>query len=166
VVEFDERELGLVEQCCRAIGLSPRAVKRVVNVYKLLKIIWFRRSGPPPEPVELAVVLMLALSARFPEQMREVLRRLGEELVTARDTGKTFKQFFETLPAPREHTDPDRAWQRLSVAATRLAPDAVLSSMSEETYDLVLSFSFVGDVGYESLAPIRVELVGAQPTVP
>jgi len=42
VLRFTAEELGWVRLACRQLDLSPRAMKRIVNAYKLLKIVWFR----------------------------------------------------------------------------------------------------------------------------
>jgi hypothetical protein len=60
---------------------SPRSAKRLIDVFKLLKIIRDRRGlgTDPSDDVKRAMLMLLALSARHPEVMRILLGYLEEE---------------------------------------------------------------------------------------
>mmetsp|Transcript_27114 Transcript_27114/g.45937 ORF Transcript_27114/g.45937 Transcript_27114/m.45937 type:complete len:1130 (-) Transcript_27114:1998-5387(-) len=68
-LDFTWEELQLLKDACVLSGVGPRAGKRLVNVFKLMKIIWYRRDQDQTPvvdtPFELrnACVLILALCA-------------------------------------------------------------------------------------------------------
>ncbi|MBI4785198.1 MAG: caspase family protein [Oscillatoriophycideae cyanobacterium NC_groundwater_1537_Pr4_S-0.65um_50_18] len=78
ILEFEEKELEFLHKCCHATELSPRMIKRLINVYKLFKLIDFRSESPQLEhPKRREVILsFLALSARYPMFIREVFSEL------------------------------------------------------------------------------------------
>ncbi|MGH3870585.1 MAG: P-loop NTPase fold protein [Pseudonocardiaceae bacterium] len=53
-------ELGLIEDISGLIGATPRAVKRFINVYLLLKSVGRSRGWPLPEQGQVAVLLAIA----------------------------------------------------------------------------------------------------------
>ena len=75
VLEFTAADHALLTACCRKLDLTPRSLKRLVNVYKLLKIIWYRSTHhvEPVEAARQAVVLLLALAPAIPDVLREPL---------------------------------------------------------------------------------------------
>ena len=78
---FEPVELEIIKDRALAVELSPRSTKRIVNVVKLVKNIWYRRGVPEPgESAKAAIVLLLALSAGYPEVMRRVLLELERVL--------------------------------------------------------------------------------------
>ncbi len=72
---FKKEELELQEKCCKTADVRPRAAKRLVNVFKLLKIIWFHRGKlhEPDFDNKRSMILLLALSAKQPVIMRFLL---------------------------------------------------------------------------------------------
>ena len=149
-LEFSDDEFNFVQSCCRLIELTPRSVKRLVNVYKLLKIIWVRPNGriKPPWPVEQGIVLLLALSGRYPDLMRDVLDSLRSK-VEAGDAS-TFVDFFAAYPRRDGDAFSGQEWQRLLDDLKALMPPSLtLGQMGLDEFELVRSFSFVGDIGYE-----------------
>ena len=131
--------------------MTPRGVKRLINVYKVLKILWARpnnRHVPEPQ-VERAIVLLLALSCRYPDMMRDALEGLRGEV--ERSSPVTFTDFFQNFipPAPRDAFE-KAEWQRLlDDLVDRMPPGLAINALLMEDFDLVRSFSFVGDIGYE-----------------
>jgi hypothetical protein len=81
-LEFTGEQLTHVRQAAERCGLTPRAIKRLVNVYKLLVILWTRPGGlprPRPEQEEL-VVALLGVACRSPTLADEVLTQLEADL--------------------------------------------------------------------------------------
>lgn len=154
VITFTQAQFELVQSYCRHINLTPRAAKRLTNVYKLLKIIWFQPNAhtQPDWDVEQAAVLLLALSGRFPDLMRDVFDALETEL--ARGVEMLFCQFFETFQPPyQDDRHVQQEWGRLLEKVRLVTPADFplrLSQFPLPTFDLVRSFSFVGEIGYDS----------------
>ncbi len=156
---FSTDELELLEACCRAAEVSPRSGKRLVNVFKLLKIIWFHR-GPLREPgadTKRAMILLLALSATQPVIMREVLRDLDALVrrpagTPGALTGVLSKQ-IEWQRTDENHRAVDRLKQVLGPGNELLSDAVTLESLGLDNLRLVRSFSFVGETADEFDAP-------------
>ncbi len=170
-IAFSQPEYDFSVLCCQDIHLTPRAVKRLVNVYKLLKILWYREpQWPQPEwPVEQAMVLLLSLACAYPDAMRSAFDLLIQRTAPAVRSGRFSAPASETLldflssdldkrlaglaceeweSAKRDlvHlTDPDAKHADLIEPLRPLK----LSQLPTEIIYLVRSFSFVGDIGYE-----------------
>ncbi len=68
-------ELSLIEDMSALIGATPRAVKRFVNVYLLLKSMGRGRGWPLPEQGQVAV--LLAIATGLPDLASELLPSLA-----------------------------------------------------------------------------------------
>jgi len=89
-LDFTWEELEMLEDACVLSCVGPRAGKRLVNVFKLMKIIWYRRDQDQTPvvdtPFELrmkdACVLILALCASNSKRVRlgmcEVLAKVEQ----------------------------------------------------------------------------------------
>jgi len=152
-LDFTPDEAEIVQECCGAVELSPRSVKRVVNVYKLLKIIWHRgaRYIEPGWDAKRAVVMLLALAARHPEAMRDLLDELSE---AAKANDQTpLNRWLRTRCRQRPETTRGALhWSELDAAlelhAPRLGPIPI-NRLGLASSNLVRSFSFLGDIGAE-----------------
>ncbi|KAK1742132.1 NTPase KAP family P-loop domain-containing protein [Skeletonema marinoi] len=88
-LDFTWEELELVEDVCVFSGVIPRSAKRLVNVFKLMKIIWHRREQTPDEdtPHEVsmkdACVLILALCASKSRSVRREMCKVLVKIETA-----------------------------------------------------------------------------------
>ena len=164
-VEFTASECQFVVLCCQKVSLTPRSVKRLVNVYKLLKVLWFRdEQWPlPPEPIQQAIVLLLALSCAYPDAMRESFNHLLDAL---RKPDKATNNFLAFMVDEKERPPQLRGmavteWQAMTQDIQQLTrvPEATaplgglknltLAEIQPEIIHLVRSFSFVGDIGYD-----------------
>jgi hypothetical protein len=165
VIQFKQEDLDDLAVCCQKIVLTPRSIKRLVNVFKLMKIFWFRADKDAgiaerdrPRAVKQAAMSLLALSSAYPEVMREVfvhldvLYRQGQEktdLFTALNNIK--------LPPGSAH---ELSWQLQKYKADISALKAIvgngqdkfgqlaLQDLKLSTFNIVRSFSFVGDPVY------------------
>ena len=149
--KFEHHELKLLETCCNAVVMSPRAAKRMVNVFKLLKIIWERRDleSGPKKGVKQAMLLMLALAARHPDVMCGLLRDLEEEFRKEKNPKGTLKTFLtqRCKIAVRRAIWPSN-WQRvigLLNDKSLLSTTLKLADVGADNIMLVSSFSFVGE---------------------
>jgi hypothetical protein len=156
---FTTEELGLLVACCNAAEVSPRSAKRLVNVFKLMKIIWFHR-GPLREPdddTKRGMILLLALSTKQPVIMREVLRDLDALIRRPKGTPGPLTGVLSTQIEEQRSGENRRAVDRLKEvlgAEGELLSDAVtLESLGLDNLRLVRSFSFVGETADEFDAP-------------
>ncbi|MBW8035408.1 MAG: hypothetical protein FVQ79_07205 [Planctomycetes bacterium] len=126
---FIKEEVSLLNECCNAVGVNPRSIRRLVNIFKLLKIIWFHRGQhrEPSVEVKRAMILLLAVSARYPVAMRKVLHSLHEAM---------------------RSNEPQNLREKLT---DHLGPldflpcEKVLGEIGSDNMRLVRSFSFVGE---------------------
>jgi len=150
-IEFTKDEFAWLTRCCNQVELSPRAVKRLANVYKLLKIVWFRKAtgaGPGPSG-ERSVLALLALSARYPHLMRDLFEQVDAALkFPASDL--TMAACIASCKPPTQYRLMRDRWKRLSADAEALSlSDLRLRDIDRLTLDRVRSFSFVAEIGYD-----------------
>ncbi|PSN14247.1 hypothetical protein C7293_12545 [filamentous cyanobacterium CCT1] len=164
VVKLTPVEFATLTKYFRQVDLSPRTAKRLVNIYKILKILWFRSNRNQREDIDKlkeVVLALLILSGRYPVFMREVLLEISHfyeeqpyrSFTFEEDEDKTLKDCFEE---PLEYLDClkdpylKREWKKFSHDIQRIIPlDLKLRDLGEENFNLVLSFCFVGDIGYD-----------------
>ena len=156
IVEFEPDEPGLLAECCNAVVVSPRSAKRLINVFKLLKIIWQRRgmNGGPPGEVKRAMLMLLSFSARFPEAMRVLLRDLEEEFRGQLPHPNRKLRTFLLERCTKEAAGAIRAWEWMRIkkliANKAVFPaDITLRQIDLDNIRLVNSFSFVGETDPE-----------------
>jgi hypothetical protein len=155
VIKFRQGDLDDLTVCCQQVDLTPRSVKRLVNVLKLIKIFWFRsQGGDRSRAVKQAVMSLLALSAAYPEIMREIFVELDSYF---RSSDPLLK---ETVIAQLESIklqnsiETGFAWQlalfRRDVKAlqSKKFGEVPIAEMDQTTLNIVRSFSFVGDPSY------------------
>jgi hypothetical protein len=154
VIKFQPEDLEDLTLCCQQVDLSPRSVKRLVNVFKLVKIFWFRSmGGDHPRPAKQAVMSLLALSAAYPEIMREAFVRLEMWL---RDAEPAEKQVFEELLKINLDATFEKTFalklkffkRDIEAFRARNFGNVSLSILDVSSFNLIRSFSFVGDPNY------------------
>lgn len=75
-IKFSNEEFQQLLNCCQQTDLSPRMIKRLVNVYKIFKIIEVLSNKVSPKNTQRSqepILAVLALSARYPDLIRDVL---------------------------------------------------------------------------------------------
>ena len=129
--------------------MTPRAIKRLANVYKLLKIIWYR-EGSEPDNMEMVEVIMamLALSERYPNQTRDLFENIAREIRVA-SVEKIAAYMKNPLAADETDSYLVQEWRQLEADTAVLMPDIPVSQIDLKTFNLVRSFCFVGDIGYD-----------------
>jgi hypothetical protein len=152
-----------LRECCEQTPLTPRAIKRIVNAFKLLKIIWHRpnRHDLPAQVVKHAFLAFLCLSAKYPHAMRHLFDRISKSLDegTEVDLRAELRRGAESssgqiLPAEREGL---KSNLRLIPQQARLRPEL------RPTFELVRSLSFAAEVGYnpQEDGPFKTESRGS-----
>jgi hypothetical protein len=153
---FSIPEREMVDACCTVINLSPRSLKRLVNVFKLLKDIWQQSDeGPPEKEGKRATILLIALSARFPDIMREKLA--GMELLIKQESRQFIVNYLKQPERNLASTGKaKKEWILYTEALTNetlLDKNMPISDISLQRFNLIRSFSFVGDIGDDQLDP-------------
>jgi KAP family P-loop domain len=164
VQEFTPEELELLERSCKAAEIGPRAGKRLVNILKLIKIIWFHRGEhrEPDDDVKQGMMLLLALAARQPLIMRDMLRHLDGLLRRREQLGAKLPTLIQNRLLISQHPGNQTAVAHLlSVLgdATLMPCDLELAQVGEDNMRLVRSFSFVGETVEDFDAPAIVDPV-------
>jgi len=151
VLRFSPAEVALIERCGGELGLTPRAGKRLVNVYKLLKIVWHREPERRPRDAEneQAIVALVALSCAHPTVMREVFSFV--ETPEFHRPGMLVVDVPAALgPACARSPYHEQQWVRASAAARRILPPGLaLAELDRRSFLLAQAFSFVGDAGFD-----------------
>jgi hypothetical protein len=140
--------------CDRLVDLTPRAVRRLVNVFKLIKVYWARAAGREPDrPVRRTIISLLALSAAYPEILREAFVQIDMHYRNPSAPDYDISPFLVGL-SWRTSVEDAFAWQlsRFRADLDRLTQQglcqATLTELGEANFNLIRSFSFVGDPSY------------------
>lgn len=178
VEEFDPKELELLVNCCKHVDITPRTGKRLINIYKILQLIWNTRSKktppqPPPSFQDKQIIMsFLALCGRYPDFMRSLFEEIDIRLETATfkpGNGETATNtcielhLSELLSEIQPQFTLDnrldfhtqREWKRFDIDIRRMLQQATNTQndpsfkLDRKTFSLMLSFSFVGDLGYD-----------------
>lgn len=165
VIQFKQDDLEDLAVCCQKITLTPRSIKRLVNVFKLMKIFWFRADDGAniserdrPRVVKQAAISLLALSSAYPEIMREVfvhfetLYRQGKEkteLFTALNNIKLPPGSGHELSWQlKKYKDDISGLKAIASFEKEKFGQLTLQELGLSTFNIVRSFSFVGDPMY------------------
>ncbi len=161
-ITFTTDESKIIHACCEQIELTPRSVKRMINVFKLIKLIWNRNmAGEQSIEIIGAVGLLLALSARYPEIMRGVFNELGQHL--KHQPNQQLNQILQNYLLPINEQYLQNEYDQWKHAAENLAQKTIhcendiveigniwLNQLGENNFNLIRSFCFVGDVGFDA----------------
>ena len=162
--EFSRHEFDKLLACCHQIDLSPRTIKRLTNVYKLFKIVCRTRGNKPTPQVQQAILALLALSGRYPQLMRGIFNNIQNCFEEQRTKEKAkarknpfhlelfLKDFFKlyNLPIEERHLNEELDKLKYDAVETNILPERItLNQLSQEIFNLIRSFSFVGDIGQD-----------------
>jgi predicted KAP-like P-loop ATPase len=152
VLQFTATDHAMLTACCKDLDLTPRSLKRLVNVCKLLKIIWYRsaRHVEPTAHARQAMMLLLALSARYPDVLRQPLDAIAEAVEAGSTVAlSAFARSYRLLEQDRLSKQEWAEVVAVLTNPTRLPPKLRLDEIGLPTINLVRAFSFVGDAGHE-----------------
>ncbi len=151
-IQFDPEEYAAITESCSALAVSPRTMKRLVNVFKLLKLIWYRQGleAGPFIDIKKAMLAILALCSRYPEVLRKLLAEM--EAYYRNSSNKLKRPLVEFLverckEGAREALYPPD-WERVADAIRDndfFPQDLDFSRLKEANLHLLSSFSFVGE---------------------
>ena len=162
-IEFEESEFQLLVNCCKHVDITPRTAKRLINIYKILQIIWSTRSQKgaksPTDSDKRIVMSFLALSGRYPTYMRNLFEEIDVLFEETISDESPLEIYLEELlePIKPKATESDRyahrEWRKFTSDIKRmLEPDQdhpTKLKIDRQIFDLMLSFCFVGDIGYD-----------------
>ncbi len=154
VAKFTNKEFNILRYCCQQVDLSPRTIKRLINIYKILKIIWFRESNFGKNKIKQhtkqTIIACLALSGRYPQIMHGVFDEIETHFEEARDLDEKLVRIFLKDQGLSKDIYLIREWSKFCHDVRKLIPaDLTLNGMGIRTFHLLLSFCFVGDPGYD-----------------
>lgn len=161
-IQFEPEEYAAISESCSAVAVSPRTMKRLVNVFKLLKIIWYRQGleDGPATDVKKAMLSILALCSRYPEVLRKLL---AEMEAFYRDASNDLRQELVGFlvqcckdGAKVALYPPD--WDQVgdAIQDENFFPGALtFSRLEEANLHLLSSFSFVGETDAEREATLQ-----------
>ena len=161
-IEFEESEFQLLVNCCKHVDITPRTAKRLINIYKILQIIWSTRSqkgAKAPTDLDKRIAMsFLALSGRYPEYMRNLFEEI-DVLFEEKNCDPLEIELEELLKLINpKATEGDRyahrEWRKFTNDIKRMLepenkPKPTKLAIDREVFDLMLSFCFVGDIGYD-----------------
>jgi hypothetical protein len=168
IVKFTREDFLDVKACCSQVNLTPRSVKRLVNVLKLMEIYWFRTLYHDRDrDIKQSVIALMVLAAAYPEVMVEVFARMEPTFENKELNQQTLGDYLGTLDPGILHRS-DRAqavvkWQlerfKEEIIALRklqvTESDPPMNFLSPSfdnfglsTFNLTRSFSFIGDRSY------------------
>jgi len=149
---FSKDEHQIITQCCSVFDVSPRTMKRLVNVFKLLKIIWYRdKLGEgPEEDIKRTMLALLVIAARYPEPMRELLHLMERKYLEAEAIADDNVVKFLTGACKKRIKDSlvPQMWKEVQEALSNdilVAQNLTFAELNEHHLHLVSSFSFVGE---------------------
>jgi hypothetical protein len=161
--ELSRQEFNMLLECCKQVDLSPRSLKRLTNVYKLFKIVCRTRGTKPSMQTQQAILALLALSGRYPDLMRGIFddiqtcfeenRILKGEATSSGQTlylGNNLRDFFDAYALPESDQYLRREFEKLkydTLQTNILPPAFTLNDLGHEIFNLIRSFSFVGEIG-------------------
>ena len=165
-IEFEKSKFDLLVDCCKHVDITPRTAKRLINIYKILQIIWSTRNQKkPPQPLptdtdKRIVMSFLALSGRYPTYMRNLFEEIDVMFEETISDESPLEIYLEKLLEPiKPTTAPEsdryahREWRKFTSDIKRmLEPDQdhhTQLKIDRQIFDLMLSFCFVGDIGYD-----------------
>ncbi|MGK7904398.1 MAG: P-loop NTPase fold protein [Hormoscilla sp.] len=168
-IKLDREEFHILVDCCKHVDVTPRTAKRLINIYKILQIIWHTRNTKNPNyqtfetQDKRTVMSFLALSGRYPELMRYLFEEI--DVLLEEDAGQYVDRtdydnprlsiplnvlLDDKLSYAQNSRDPyaKREWKRFEGDIKRMVSSYRLS-IDRETFELMISFCFVGDIGYD-----------------
>jgi len=149
-VKFHKADKEDLERACVALGLTPRSIKRLINVLKLIKVYWFRTNQNKKRREIRTVINLLTLSARHPEIMAQIFHDIEMAYREERQSSEHLSRFLE-LKTENEKLSSLAKQEQFETAVTNLkAEDITLAELGLETFHLIQSFSFVGDPTYNT----------------
>lgn len=169
-MEFTEGEIAVVGACAALVGLTPRSVKRLINVSKIIRLVWARSDRPYFHlDTSAAVTVLLALCGAHAEVMRGVLAYL--ETRAAEGWSESLIDALADYPLPPEDralataharylADVEQLQRLQPIPDSEWYPGTQPVAELADVLSLVATFCLVGDLGSD---PHETPPPGASP---
>jgi WD40 repeat protein/predicted KAP-like P-loop ATPase len=155
---FTTEEFSWISECCQHVDLTPRTAKRLINICKIIKTIWTPAphdtiwKQEPKKEYKQTLIAFLALAGRYPKEMRKVLEEIYLEfeetdentVIINKDKCLNRLQNLDVF-MDRHH---QREWKKFKNDFHKMPPQAEFV-FEKRTFNLAVSFCFVGDIGYD-----------------
>jgi predicted KAP-like P-loop ATPase len=158
VQRFTAEEFRWIKECCQHVDLTPRTAKRLINICKIIRIIWTPTENdttwkePPTAECKQTLIAFLALAGRYPKEMRKILAEIYLEFEeTDENTVTIYKnEWLENLDHQDAFIDmhTQREWKKFKNDFYKMPPETEFV-FEKRTFNLAVSFCFVGDIGYD-----------------
>ena len=179
IIKFTRSEFDLLANCAKHVDLSPRTGKRLINLYKILKIVWSQYPSlglkEPDTKTKQIAITFLALSGRYPDFTRHLFEEIDTQFEESSDSNEdnpilTWKlqallDELQKQVSKNDHHN-QREWRKFehdlyqmleisppqkdqAIEASSVEANNDSFSLDRETFRLALSFCFVGDIGYD-----------------
>ena len=183
IVQFAPEDLRDLTASYRYMNLTPRSIKRLVNVLRLVQVFWYRTLGyDRHRQAKRAVMGLLALAAAYPDVMVEVLAQMEPYFRTPAKAGtnpgkvltdmsvdeiKLTDTIHRVLTWQFERYQDDVAAMCQIIVHPDTPPvdyfNISLGELGISSFNLIRSFSLIGDPTYTM---DDVEDPPAPPTTP
>jgi len=155
---FTAEEFQWIKECCQHVDLTPRTAKRLINICKIIKIIWTPTANdttwkvePSPE-CKQTLIAFLALAGRYPKEMRKLLEEIYLEfeetdkntVIIEKDKWLNRLQNLDVFMDRHNQ----REWKKFKINFMKMPPQTEFV-FEKRTFNLATSFCFVGDIGYD-----------------
>jgi WD40 repeat protein/predicted KAP-like P-loop ATPase len=158
VQKFTLEEFAWIKECCQHVDLTPRTVKRLINICKIIKTIWTPTKNDktwevePSAECKQTLIAFLALAGRYPKEMRKVLEEIYLEFETEGKDKVTIPKdkwlnHLQNLDAFMDRHN-QREWKKFKTDFRKMPPEKEFV-FEKRTFNLAVSFCFVGDIGYD-----------------
>jgi WD40 repeat protein/predicted KAP-like P-loop ATPase len=156
--KFTSEEFEWISECCQHVDLTPRTAKRLVNICKVIKIIWTPAANDktwkqePKKEYKQTLIAFLALAGRYPKEMRKLLEEIYLKFEeNDEDTIKIPKDewlnHLQNLDIFMDRHN-QREWKKFKNDFRKMPPETEFV-FEKRTFNLAVSFCFVGDIGYD-----------------
>ena len=156
--KFTSEEFEWISECCQHVDLTPRTAKRLVNICKVIKIIWTPAANDktwkqePKKEYKQTLIAFLALAGRYPKEMRKLLEEIYLKFEeNDEDTIKIPKDewlsHLQNLDIFMDRHN-QREWKKFKNDFRKMPPEKEFV-FEKRTFNLAISFCFVGDIGYD-----------------
>jgi hypothetical protein len=164
-LRFSVDDHKLISECCASFEVNPRTMKRLVNVFKLLKIIWYRQGldEGPEDDVKRAMLALLVIAARFPEPMRQLLHDMERMYVDPvfSHNERVVRFLMECCLEYHEQALVPQEWAGVQAALSNpalISQELTFEALHDRHLHLVSTFSFIGECDPERSATLQRDL--------
>ncbi|WP_353931437.1 P-loop NTPase fold protein [Okeanomitos corallinicola TIOX110] len=155
---FSAEEFAWISECCQHVDLTPRTAKRLINICKIIKIIWTPTENDTtwkvePKPVcKQTLIAFLALAGRYPREVRKLLEEIyldfeetdSDTVIIQKDEWLNRVQKLDVFMDRHNQ----REWKKFKNDFMKMSPQDEFI-FEKRTFNLARSFCFVGDLGYD-----------------